>query len=110
MTTEELQFIEDNIQHFKTVEVGYVKNIELPILTEYEALYHKYISKEFVLTAWCSACVFDMIKKLKDFYEKELANKFYIEENLAVIDRLPFEGEIVFTEEPKKRGRKSKQQ
>lgn len=109
MTQEELKFIEENIHNFKTVEVGYVKNIELAVLEEYERIYKKYVTAEFVLTAWCSSCVFDMLNRLKTYYDKHIADKFYVEENLAVIDDLPFVGEIELQTEPKKRGRKPKQ-
>jgi hypothetical protein len=106
MTNEELKFIEDNIANFETVKVGYVKNIQLPVLYEYEKLYHKYIDPTYVLTAWCSNCCFLMIERLANFYYQY--KKLHIDDNLNIIvDDLPFV-DYPEVELPKKRGRKKR--
>ena len=107
MTPEELKFIDDNIIHFQTCEVGFVKNIELPILEEYERLYKKYVSADFILTAWCNSCCFEMIRRLKMYYDKYMAEKFHVEDNLnIIIDDLPFIGELPPMEEKKRKSKK----
>lgn len=71
MTEQEIQFIEANMINFETAKIGYTKTIDQSILVQYEAIYKKYIDPHFVLTYWCGACVFDMIKRLIVVYETE---------------------------------------
>lgn len=69
MTTEDKQFIDDNIINFESVKLGFTRNIDMGVLDRYEAIYRKYLDPHFVLTKWCGACVFDMIQRLMWYYE-----------------------------------------
>jgi hypothetical protein len=51
------------------VQNGYVRNIDLDILKMYEHIYRKYMNPDFILTVWCSHCIFDMIKRLYEWYD-----------------------------------------
>ena len=62
-------FIEQNIINFETVGLGYTRNIDHGILEGYELIYRKYLDKHFILTRWCGSCVFEMIQRLKVYYE-----------------------------------------
>jgi hypothetical protein len=41
----------------------------LDILKMYEHIYRKYMNPDFILTVWCSHCIFDMIKRLYEWYD-----------------------------------------
>lgn len=70
MTTEHYNFLKANRINFETVALGYTKNLPMPILTQYEAIYRAYISEQYILTPWCSSCVFDMLKRIKTLFEQ----------------------------------------
>lgn len=72
MTIEELKFIEDHIDNFTAISDGYVKHIDHSILGSYEVIYRKYLDANFVLTKWCGACVYDMMKRLWVYYSDNL--------------------------------------
>ena len=69
MTENEIKFIEENIINFESVELGFVRNIEFPILTIYTEIYQRYLDPQFVLNAWCGHCVWDMLKRLNNYYK-----------------------------------------
>jgi hypothetical protein len=69
MSPEDIKFIEDNIVNFEAVKLGFCRNIDFPILDEYIRIYQRNLDQQFVLNAWCSACVFDMLKRLDAHYE-----------------------------------------
>lgn len=73
MTRVEIKFIEANMINFETAKIGYTKTIDQSVLVQYETIYKKYIDAHFVLTYWCGACVFDMIKRLIPVYESAIA-------------------------------------
>ena len=75
MTTEHYEFLKANSINFETVKLGFVKNLAMPILTQYEAIYRAYLDPQYVVTPWCSACVFDMLKRLSLLYDEYQANK-----------------------------------
>lgn len=53
--------------HFETAKHGWVKEVqELDML---EHIYHRYLDSRFILTKWCSDCVFKMIVRLGNWYE-----------------------------------------
>ena len=69
MTQSEFEFLEANKYNFTTVDVGFVRNLSEPILNQYHDIYKKYIDSSYILTAWCSNCVFKMIEKLSVWYK-----------------------------------------
>lgn len=75
MTAEHYDFLKANSINFETVKLGFVKNLPMHVLTQYEAIYRAYLDKQYVVTPWCSACVFDMLKRLSAYYEEYQANK-----------------------------------
>ena len=72
MTKEEIQFIEDNIINFETTKLGYIRNLNPNILSQYESIYKKYIDDNYILTAWCSSCVYEMFTRLVYYYESNV--------------------------------------
>lgn len=69
MTKSDKDFIQENIINFESVRIGYLRNIPIHILNRYESLYRQYLDPNFILTAWCSACVMDMMKRLVMYYD-----------------------------------------
>jgi hypothetical protein len=75
MTVEELKFIEDNIENFAAINDGYCKHMDHNILGAYESIYRSNLDKHFVLTKWCGHCVFDMMLRLRNYYEENKPKK-----------------------------------
>lgn len=75
MTDQDIKFIQDNIINFETVALGYTRNLEHKILDEYTRIYQRSLDSGFYLNAFCGACVFDMLKRLKHHYENVMASK-----------------------------------
>ena len=73
MKQEHIDFLEENKINFDTVKLGFTKNIPIETLQMYEHLYHLYINPNYVLTYWCGDCVFDMLKRLMNYYESNVA-------------------------------------
>lgn len=69
MKQEHIDFLEKNKINFETVKLGYTKNIPMQDLQMYEHIYHLYLNPSYVLTYWCGDCVFDMLKRLMNYYE-----------------------------------------
>lgn len=69
MTQQDKEFIQENIINFESVRIGFLRNIPLDVLNGYETIYRKYLDANYILTAWCSACVMDMMKRLIMFYD-----------------------------------------
>lgn len=72
MNQEDIDFIKQTESNFIGVSDGYVKHIDHAILGSYEAIYRKYLDSNFVLTKWCGACVYDMMKRLWVYYSDNL--------------------------------------
>jgi hypothetical protein len=70
MESIDRKFLEDNIINFQTIEHGYTRNLYSTI-GEYERIYKKYVDAGFIPTRWCPACVFNMMKRLKAWYERQ---------------------------------------
>lgn len=68
MKQEHKDFLEANIGNYHTIQNGYVRNLDIHILNMYEHIYKEYLDKHFVLTKWCSDCVFSTLKRLYDYY------------------------------------------
>lgn len=76
MTQEEIKFCEDNIINFEAIKLGFCRHIEHYDLDEYTRIYQRNLDPQFVLNAFCGACVYDMLKRLSAHYEGVLwANK-----------------------------------
>ncbi len=73
MKQEHIDFLEKNKINFDTVKLGFTKNIPIETLQMYEHIYHQYINPNYVLTYWCGDCVFDMLKRLMNYYESNVA-------------------------------------
>lgn len=69
MSPEDIKFLEDNIINFEAVALGFSRHIDFPILDEYTRIYQRNLDAQFVLNAWCGACVYDMLKRLSAHYE-----------------------------------------
>jgi hypothetical protein len=69
MSPEDIKFLEENIINFEAVKLGFTRNLDFPILDEYIRIYQRNLDQQFVLNAWCGACVFDMLKRLEAHYE-----------------------------------------
>lgn len=69
MEQHEIDFIEKNIINFESIKIGFCRNIDLPVLQEYERIYRIYLDPLFSLTYYCNSCVFDMLKRLLHYYE-----------------------------------------
>lgn len=75
MTTEDRLFCEANIINFESVALGFVRNIDHGVLDEYTRIYQRNLDASFVLNAWCGSCVFDMLKRLKAYYDSQPTNQ-----------------------------------
>lgn len=69
MTQEDRDFLELHKINFESVELGFTRNIQFVDLTRYTEIYQRYLDKQFVLNAWCGHCVFDMLKRLNNYYK-----------------------------------------
>jgi len=69
MSPEDIKFLEEHIINFEAVKLGFTRNIDFPVLDEYTRIYQRNLDQQFVLNAWCGACVFDMLKRLEAHYE-----------------------------------------
>lgn len=92
MTAEHYDFLKANSINFETVKLGFVKNLPLPVLSQYEAIYRAYLDPQYVVTPWCSACVFDMLKRLTNLFEEYQAVK-----------SVPLASETTTTTQPKRK-------
>jgi hypothetical protein len=69
MSPEDIKFIEEHIINFEAVKLGFVRHIEHYDLDEYTRIYQRNLDPQFVLNAFCGACVFDLLKRLSAHYE-----------------------------------------
>ena len=105
MDNQSRDFLEKYIHNWQTAKNGYVRNLDINILKGYESIYKEYLQKDFILTAWCSGCVLDMVLRLYRLYESLPAqkNEVMIEDELfSEIEKQEIKEYV------KKRGRKPK--
>jgi hypothetical protein len=69
MTPRELNFLKEHEANFVAVELGYTRNIDFHVIDQYVLIYRNYIDQNFILNAWCKHCVFDMLKRIKNYYD-----------------------------------------
>ena len=74
MNQDHIDFIEKHKINFETVKLGYTRQIPMDVLQMYEHIYHQYLDPHYVLTYWCGGCVFDMMKRLMNYYETNVVN------------------------------------
>lgn len=86
MTQSDKEFIEENIINFESVRIGFLRNIPIQILNRYETIYRQYLDPNFILTAWCSACVMDMMKRLIMYWD-ELPKEETRVEQIEIINK-----------------------
>jgi hypothetical protein len=97
---EHRDWLEANIGNYESAKNGYIRNLEFAELQMYEHIYRLYLDPNFLLSVWCGSCKYEMIMRLYKWYEQQ-PKSLPIENNEEVI--------ITFiVEEPKKRGRKPK--
>lgn len=65
----EKDFLEANIINYHTIsQAGFVRNIEVPILNEYEALYRKYLNPTYIMCKYCKDDIFGALERLYEYY------------------------------------------
>lgn len=69
MEQNEKDFLEANIINYHTIsQAGFVRNIEVPILNEYEALYRKYLNPTYIMCKYCKDDIFGALERLYQYY------------------------------------------
>lgn len=69
MEQNEKDFMEGNIINYHTIsQAGFVRNIEVPILNEYEALYRKYLNPTYIMCKYCKDDIFGALERLYQYY------------------------------------------
>ena len=69
MIQSDKNFIKEHIINFESVRIGFLRNIPIDVLNRYETIYRTYLDPNYILTAWCSACVMDMMKRLLAYWD-----------------------------------------
>jgi hypothetical protein len=68
VSQEDRKFIEENIINFETVSGGWIKSLDGHTLDRYAEIHTKHIGA-FVLNKWCPECCFEMVKRLKNWWD-----------------------------------------
>lgn len=87
MTNEDLEFIEQNQIYFVSIADGYSRHIDHITLSRFEQIYKTNLDPNFVLTKWCGACVFDMMKRLLAYYNEFKSKQIILTKENANISR-----------------------
>ena len=98
MEIEHRNYLDLHRPNYEMVQNGYVRNIDLDILKMYEHIYRKYMNPDFILTVWCSHCIFDMIKRLYEWYDLQPKPK---KDNLKQMNGIESEASFVKTRKRK---------
>ena len=104
---EHRDWLEANIGNYESAKNGYIRNLEFAELQMYEHIYRLYLDPNFLLSVWCGSCKYEMIMRLYKWYEqqpKSLPTENIEESNYFYETPV----EIVLNQQPKKRGRKPK--
>lgn len=110
MTKQEKDFMQEHSFNYETIKSGYVRNLDISVLNEYERIYRQYLDKNFVLTKWCSDCVYDTLKRLYEYYfslPKDVQNEVIKSEDLSA-EKLVWVNAVEIDREKRKRGRPKK--
>lgn len=73
MTQEHKDFLELHINNRETIAAGFARRLDKDILNMYEKIYQSYIDSNYILTKWCSTCVFDCMKRVYEYYDVFIA-------------------------------------
>jgi hypothetical protein len=104
MKQEDISFCQQHIINFEAVKHGFTRNIPFDVLGRYEQMYRAYLDPQFSLTYWCGECVFDMLKRLINYYELHLVAQQNVQKEEQIA-----QPEMQNTiQEKKKRGRPKK--
>ena len=69
MEQNDKDFLEANIYNYHTIsQAGFVRNIELPVLNQYEALYRKYLNPTYLMCKYCKDDIFGALERLYQYY------------------------------------------
>lgn len=69
MDQNDKDFLEANILNYHTIsQAGFVRNIELPVLNQYEALYRKYLNPTYIMCKYCKDDIFGALERLYEYY------------------------------------------
>lgn len=68
MELNDKDFLEENIGNYHSIQVGYLRNIEIDILNMYEALYRKYLNSSHYMCKYCKDDIFNTIQRLYEYY------------------------------------------
>ena len=68
MELNDKDFLEANIGNYHSIQVGYLRNIEIDILNMYEALYRKYLNASHYMCKYCKDDIFNTIQRLYEYY------------------------------------------
>lgn len=61
-------FMEANLGNYHTIQSGFIRNIDIEILVQYEAIYRKYLNQSHYMCKYCKDDVFNTLKRLYEFY------------------------------------------
>jgi len=62
-------FFKFNAVYFEQARMGFLHGMPQATLAHMEHMYRTHLDPRFVLTAWCSACVVDMMVRLSRLWE-----------------------------------------
>jgi hypothetical protein len=62
-------FFRHNSVYFEQARMGFLHGMPQATLAHMEHLYRAHLDRNFILTAWCSACVVDMMVRLSRWWE-----------------------------------------
>ena len=69
MEQNEKDFLEANINNYHTIsQAGFVRNIELPVLNQYESIYRKYLNSTYIMCKYCKDDIFTTLERLYEYY------------------------------------------
>lgn len=69
MDQNEKDFLEANIINYHTIsQAGFVRNIEVDILNQYESLYRKYLNPTYIMCKYCKDDIFGALERLYQYY------------------------------------------
>ena len=106
MTKQEREFMQSHIFNYETIKSGYVRNLDVSVLNEYEKIYKNYLDKNFVLTKWCSDCVYDTLKRLYEYYFSLPEEDIHVTD--ISVQSIEWHNAIEIDREKRKRGRPKK--
>lgn len=109
MTKQERDFMQQHIFNYETIKSGYVRNLDISVLNEYERIYRQYLDKNFILTKWCSDCVYDTLKRLYEYYLNlpDESNEIIKPDEVSA-EKLVWVNAVEIDREKRKRGRPKK--